>query len=99
MLVMLAYDTPEAKHQTLLRTEFERVGGNRVQYSIYLFEGEPHECDRVIRFMRRVATGIPGDIRLLPMEKSTWAAQIVLSSLLQPTPEPDRNIPEFVKIW
>ena len=50
MLVMLAYDVPETKHQTLLRKEFEALGGMRVQYSLYLFEGEDHEIDRVIRY-------------------------------------------------
>ena len=98
MLVLLAYDTPEQKHQTLLRTEFERVGGHRVQYSIYIFEGEAHECDRVIRYMRRVALDIPGDIRLLPMEKSVWEAQIVISQILEVVPERS-PFPEFVKIW
>ncbi len=98
MLVMLAYDTPETKHQTLLRTEFERIGGTRVQYSLYLFEGEPHECDRVIRYMQRVASHIPGDIRLLPMEKSTWNAQIVLSGIPLTPPEPQPFKP-FIKIW
>ncbi len=39
MLVMLAYDLPETKHQTLMRVEFERLGDVRVQYSIYVFEG------------------------------------------------------------
>jgi len=99
MLMMLAYDTPCQRHQTFLRREFERMGGHRVQYSIYLFEGEPHECDRVIRYMRRVAAEIPGDIRLLPMEKSTWDAQIVISSLLLAPAERDDSISEFVKIW
>lgn len=98
MLVLLAYDTPEQKHQTFLRTEFERVGGHRVQYSIYIFEGEAHECDRVIRFMRRVAAGIPGDIRLLPMEKSVWDAQVVISEIFKAKPELS-PFPEFVKIW
>jgi len=65
MLVMLAYDTPEQRHQTFLRKEFERVGGARVQYSLYLFNGEPHECERVIRYMQRVAKGIPGGQRQL----------------------------------
>ena len=41
MLVMLAYDTPEQKNQNFLRKEFERMGGVRVQYSIYLYSGEP----------------------------------------------------------
>lgn len=99
MLVMLAYDTPEQRHQNFLRTEFERMGGNRIQYSIYLFEGEPHECDRVIRYMRRVASGIPGDIRLIPMEKSTWEAQIVISELLSPIQRDPNQLPNFVVIW
>jgi len=96
--VMLAYDTPEQKHQTFLRKEFERVGGTRVQYSIYLFDGEPHECERVIRYMRRVAAKIPGDIRLLPMEKSVWDAQIVISSIMEVQIEKP-PFKEFVKIW
>lgn len=99
MLVMLAYDTPEAKHQTFLRTEFERMGGLRVQYSIYLFEGEPHECERVIRYMRRVAAGIPGDIRLLPMEKATWEAQIIISELLRDGSLKAEPLPKSIKIW
>ncbi len=98
MLVMLAYDTPEQKDQTFLRKEFERVGGHRVQYSIYLFEGEPHECDRVIRYMRRVAAQVPGDIRLLPMEKSVWEAQIVISGTLVARPEKP-PFKEFVEFW
>lgn len=98
MLVMLAYDTPEQKHQTMLRTEFERVGGRRVQYSIYLFEGEVHECDRVIRYMRRVAASIPGDIRLFPMEKAVWDAQILLAGVFE-TWDATRPFPEFVEIW
>lgn len=99
MLVMLAYDTPEQRHQNFLRTEFERMGGLRVQYSSYLFEGEPHECDRVIRYMRRVANGIPGDIRLIPMEKSNWDAQIIISQTLNHDgPEPS-SFPEFVVFW
>lgn len=98
MLVMLAYDTPEQKDQTFLRREFERIGGHRVQYSIYLFEGEAHECDRVIRYMRRVAAHIPGDIRLLPMEKNVWDAQIIISGLIAPSPEKE-PFQEFVKFW
>jgi len=98
MLILLAYDTPEQKHQTFLRKEFERVGGNRVQYSVYLFEGEPHECERVIRYMRRVASQIPGDIRLIPMERSVWDAQIVISELLAPANEPT-PFAQFIKIW
>lgn len=95
---MLAYDVPETRHQTLLRTEFERMGGHRVQYSLYLFEGDPHECDRIIRYMQRVASGIAGDIRLIPMERRTWDAQIVLAEVLGLAREPSR-FPEFVKIW
>lgn len=98
MLVMLAYDVPETRHQTLLRTEFERLGGNRVQYSIYLFEGEAHECERIIRFMKRVAAGIKGDIRLFPMERATWDAQIVMSETIVRSPERPLFKP-FVKIW
>ena len=79
MLVMLAYDTPKGKDQSFLRTEFERMGGYRVQYSLYLFEGEAHECEKVIRYMKRVATGIPGDIRLIPFERAAWESQIVIS--------------------
>lgn len=98
MLVMLAYDTPEARNQTLLRTEFERLGGTRVQYSIYLFEGEPHECARIIRYMRRVAEGIKGDIRLFPMERSTWDAQILISETSATIPEPS-HFQRFICIW
>lgn len=98
MLVMLAYDVPETKHQTLLRTEYERLGGFRVQYSIYLFEGEPHECERIIRFMKRVAAGIKGDIRLFPMERSTWDAQILISNT-PPTPLEGRIYKPFIEVW
>jgi|GEM_PF-2505024 len=98
MLVMLAYDVPETKHQNLLRKEFEALGGVRVQYSLYLFEGEDHEIDRVIRYMRRVAHLIPqGDIRLLPMERSVWEQQVVLlGEAFTPSPKP---FPEFVLFW
>ena len=98
MLVMLAYDVPETKHQTLLRKEFEALGGKRVQYSLYLFEGEDHEIDRVIRYMRRVALQVPdGDIRLIPMERSVWEQQVVLLGELEtPTPRP---FAEFVLFW
>jgi len=98
MLVMLAYDTPEQKHQNFLRKEFEALGAVRVQYSIYLFKGEPHECERVIRHMRRIARDIPGDIRLLPMEESTWEAQIIISNIAETT-ERLRELAEFIKIW
>jgi CRISPR-associated endonuclease Cas2 len=98
MLVMLAYDVPEQKHQNLLRKEFERLGGSRVQYSIYVFEGEDHECERIIRYMRRVSQGVPGDIRIFPMERSAWEAQILLSGVGSEevkTPE----YPGFVEFW
>lgn len=98
MLVMLAYDVPETKHQTLLRKEFEALGGHRVQYSLYLFEGEDHEIDRVIRYMRRVAAQMPqGDIRLIPMERSVWKQQVILlGESALPTPRP---FPDFVLFW
>lgn len=98
MLVMLAYDVPETKHQTLLRKEFEALGGKRVQYSLYLFEGEDHEIDRVIRYMRRVALQVPdGDIRLIPMERSVWEQQVVLLGEMEtPTPRP---FADFVLFW
>ena len=98
MLVMLAYDTPEGRDQTLLRTEFERMGGERVQYSLYLFEGESHECDRVIRYMRRVATGIPGDIRLIPLDRAAWDAQIVVTGESVESKAP-RPFARFVVFW
>ena len=98
MLVMLAYDVPETKHQTLLRKEFEALGGKRVQYSLYLFEGEDHEIDRVIRYMRRVALQVPqGDIRLIPMDRSVWEQQVVL--LGDKEPPPPIPFPEFVLFW
>lgn len=98
MLVMLAYDVPETRHQTLLRKEFEALGGKRVQYSLYLFEGEDHEIDRVIRYMRRVASQVPaGDIRLIPMERSVWEQQVVL--LGENEAPPTRPFPEFVLFW
>lgn len=98
MLVMLAYDVPETKHQTLLRKEFEALGGIRVQYSLYLFEGEDHEIDRVIRYMRRVAAQVQeGDIRLIPMERSVWEQQVVLLGESDtPSPKP---FPDFVLFW
>ena len=98
MLVMLAYDVPETRHQTLLRKEFEALGGKRVQYSLYLFEGEDHEIDRVIRYMRRVAAQVPqGDIRLIPMEHSVWEQQVVLLGESE-TPQP-RPFPNFILFW
>lgn len=98
MLVMLAYDVPEQRHQNLLRKEFERMGGSRVQYSIYVFEGEDHECERVIRYMRRVSRGIPGDIRIFPMERSAWEEQILLSGVVvEELKSPE--FPRFVEFW
>jgi len=99
MLVLLAYDTPEQRDQSFLRQEFQRVGGHRVQYSIYLFEGEPHECERVVRYMQRVARGIPGDIRLLSMERSVWDAQIILSMAVTPPPNEPPKFPRFIEFW
>ena len=98
MLVMLAYDLSETKHQTLMRVEFERLGGVRVQYSIYVFEGEPHECDRVIRYMRRVALQVDGDVRLFPMERTVWDAQLLLCAKdeIQSKPPPFKS---FVVFW
>lgn len=81
MLVLLSYDCPIVRHQTFLRTEFTKLGGERVQFSLYLYRGEPHECDRVIRYMKRVAFNITGDIRLLPMEEGVWERQIVISEV------------------
>ena len=98
MLVMLAYDVPESRHQNLLRKEFERMGGSRVQYSIYIFEGEDHECERIIRYMRRVSQGIEGDIRIFPMEKSAWDSQILLSRVESSSPE-SPQFPRFVEFW
>ncbi len=95
---MIAYDTPEQRHQNFLRKEFERMSGVRVQYSIYLFTGEPHECERVIRYMQRVAKGIPGDVRLLPMEESTWAAQIIITEVTENS-QRIAELKEFVKVW
>lgn len=98
MLVMLAYDVPETKHQTLLRKEFEAIGGMRVQYSLYLFEGEDHEIDRVIRYMRRVAAQVPeGDIRLIPMERSVWEQQTIL--LGNDAIPKTRPFPAFILFW
>lgn len=98
MLVMLAYDVPEAKYQTLLRKEFEAIGGMRVQYSLYLFEGEDHEIDRVIRYMRRVAAQVPeGDIRLIPMERSLWEQQTIL--LGDEAVPKSRPFPAFILFW
>ena len=95
---MLAYDVPETKHQTLLRKEFEALGGKRVQYSLYLFEGEDHEIDRVIRYMRRVAAQVPqGDIRLIPMERAVWEQQVVLLGETE-TPS-ERPFQDFVLFW
>ncbi len=98
MLVMLAYDVPQTRHQTLLRKAFEALGGRRVQYSLYLFEGEVHEIERIIRYMRRVAAQVPsGDIRLIPMEKNVWEQQVVLKGEL--TPNAPRPLPDCVLLW
>lgn len=98
MLVMLAYDTSEQRHQKILCKEFERIGGTSIHYSIYLFSGEPHEYERVIRYMQRVAKGIPGNIRLFPMEDSTWAAQVIITACAE-TARRVADLEEFVKVW
>ena len=99
MLVMLAYDVPETKHQALLRKEFEALGGKRVQFSLYMFEGEDHEIDRVIRYMRRVAQQVrDGDIRLFPMENAVWDQQIILLGE-DSAPPPPKPFPKFVLFW
>jgi len=98
MMVILSYDTPEQKHQTFLRREFERLGGARIQYSVYAFRGENHECYRVIRQMKRLAKGIPGDIRMIPMEESVWEGQVVVSEKYE-TADRIRKMPLFVVIW
>lgn len=95
---MLAYDAPEQRDQNFLRKEFEKLGGTRVQYSIYVFKGEPHECERVIRYMRRVAKDIVGDVRLFPLEESTWDAQIVISEIME-TSQRIAALAEFVVVW
>jgi hypothetical protein len=48
--------------------------------------------------MRRVAKGVPGDIRLLPMEDSTWEAQIIISEIEENT-QRIAELKEFVKVW
>lgn len=76
----------------------KRWGGTRVQYSIYIFEGEDHEIDRVIRYMRRVALQVPeGDIRLIPMDRSVWEQQVVLlGEFVAHAPSP---FPEYILFW
>lgn len=75
-----------------------RWGGERVQYSVYLFEGEPHEIDRIIRYMRRVAQLVPdGDIRLIPMERAVWEQQIVLKG--DYVIRKQCSFPEYVVFW
>jgi CRISPR-associated endonuclease Cas2 len=98
MLVMLAYDLPSQRLQNLMRKEFERLGGYRVQYSIYMFKGEPHEVERVIRHMRRLATGLPGDVRMLPMEESVWEGHIVASAS-EKAAQSLKRLWELVEIW
>ncbi len=98
MLVMLAYDCPETRDQTFLRKEFEKLGAQRVQYSIYVFKGEPHECERVIRYMRRIAQYVDGDVRLFPMDEAVWEAQIVVKESTAAA-ERIRRLHESVVIW
>ena len=85
-------------NQTFLRTEFERMGGYRVQYSLYLFEGEDHECEKVIRYMKRVAAEIPGDVRLIPLDRAAWEAQIVISGDAVAS-QSQRRFHESVTFW
>lgn len=96
---MLAYDLPDVKHQNLLRKEFEALGGYRVQYSLYLFEGEQHECERVIRHIQRLVNIYisEGDVRLIPMERKVWEQQTVLLGL-DPKPE-KRTFALYISIW
>lgn len=98
MLVMLAYDCPDTRHQTFLRKEFEKLGAQRVQYSIYLFKGEEHECERVIRHMRRLSGYVEGDVRLFPMDESVWAAQILITEAVE-TADRIRLLHQSVVIW
>lgn len=98
MLVMLAYDLPTQRLQNRMRKEFARLGGFRVQYSIYLFRGEPHEVERVIRHMRRFASNLPGDVRMLPMDEAVWDGHIVASSA-ETTENSLRRLGELVEIW
>lgn len=98
MLVMLAYDLPTQRLQNRMRKEFERLGGFRVQYSIYLFKGEPHEVERVIRHMRRFASNLPGDVRMLPMDEAVWEGHIVASSA-ETAERSLRRLWELVEIW
>ena len=60
--------------------------------------GEPHECERIIRYMRRVAHGIEGDIRLFPMEETVWDSQIVISEVMANT-QRVASLKEFVIVW
>jgi hypothetical protein len=48
--------------------------------------------------MQRVAEGIPGDIRLFPMEQSTWNAQVVITACVESTRRV-ADLMEFVKVW
>ena len=48
--------------------------------------------------MQRVAKGIPGDIRLFPMEESTWDAQVIITECLETTRRV-AELKEFVKVW
>jgi len=98
MLVMLAYDLPTQKLQNFMRKEFEKLGGSRVQFSIYLFRGEPHECERVIRHLRNIAKNLPGDIRIFPMEESVWNGHIILNQS-EKTAASLVRLFELVEVW
>jgi hypothetical protein len=45
------------------------------------------------------AHGISGDIRLFPMEKNVWDAQIIITQTMVPTEKTISPYPAFVKIW
>jgi len=98
MMVILTYDVPEPKDQNFLRKEYLRLGGKRIQYSVYAFLGEPFECARIIRQMSRLAKHIVGDIRLIPMEESVWKGQVVISET-EFIADQIHGLPEFVVVW
>lgn len=80
---MLAYgrDVSAPRFRNLLRKELEALCGVRVQ-TIFM-------CLRE-RSTSRIAAQIPeGDIRLIPMDRSVWEQQMILSGeLSQPTERP-----------
>lgn len=74
----------------ILRMRVERGDNNSTH---------PHECERVIRYMRRVVeVYVPeGDVRLIPMENRVWEQQIILLGL-EAEPK-ERPFAAFVLIW